>query len=93
MESPLAAPVTKLRNIGPRCAEWLAEIGVHTAEELKRIGAPGAYRELVARGIVQPHRMLLYALGGAVSEQDCLKLSRGYKRELEEDADVEHRRR
>ena len=86
-------PVTALRNIGPRCAEWLAGIGVHTADDLKAIGAPAAYRELVARGIVQPHRMLLYALGGAVRGEDCLKLSQDAKRELELEAEVEHKRR
>ena len=84
--------VTNLRNIGPRCAEWLAGIGVHSVDDLKGIGAPVAYRELVSRGIVRPHRMLLYALGGAVRDEDCLKLSREYKRELELEAGVEHRR-
>jgi DNA transformation protein len=79
-------PVTTLRNMGPRCAEWLAEIGIHTAEDLRRVGAATAYRELVSRDIVRSHRMLLYALGGAVLDLDCLKLSRCQKRELEAEA-------
>lgn len=32
--------VTTLPNIGPRCAEWLARIGVRTADELREISAP-----------------------------------------------------
>ena len=79
-------PVTTLRNMGPRCAEWLAQIGIATAEDLRRVGAATAYRELVSRGIVRPHRMLLYALGGAVLDMDCIKLSRCQKRELEAEA-------
>ncbi len=79
-------PVNTLRNMGPRCAEWLAQIGIHTAEDLRRVGAATAYRELVSRDIVRPHRMLLYALGGAVMDLDCLKLSRCQKRELETEA-------
>ena len=81
-------PVTALRNLGPRCAEWLAQIGIHSADDLRRVGAATAYRELVGQGIVRPHRMLLYALGGAVLDLDCLKLSRWQKRELEAEADL-----
>lgn len=81
-------PVTALRNLGPRCAEWLAAIGIVTAEDLRRVGAATAYRELVTQGIVRPHRMLLYALGGAILEKDCLKLSHWQKRELEDEAGI-----
>lgn len=79
-------PVTVLRNVGPRCAEWLAQIGIVTADDLRRVGAATAYRELVSQGIVRPHRMLLYAFGGAILDVDCLKLSRWQKRELEAEA-------
>ncbi len=79
-------PVICLKNIGPRCAEWLAQIGVHSAEDLKAIGAAVAYQELVSREIVRPHRMLLYALAGAIIGTDCVKLSAAQKRAIEEDA-------
>ena len=84
----MSSRVTSLPNIGPRCEDWLAAIGVHTAEELKQIGGPIAYRELVSKGVVKPHRMLLYALGGAVLGESCMTLSREQKRELEEAAGV-----
>lgn len=82
-EAEGSQPVMALRNLGPRCAEWLAQIGIATAEDLRRVGAATAYRELVCQGIVRPHRMLLYALGGAVLDMDCPKLTRCQKRELE----------
>jgi DNA transformation protein and related proteins len=82
----MARTILQLRNLGPRCAEWLAEIGIHDENELRSVGAAAAYRELVHRGIVRPHRMLLYALGGALLEMDCGKLPREIKRELEEEA-------
>lgn len=85
--------VTSLRNIGPRCAAWLAEVGIHTADELCEVGGAVAYRELVVRGVVTPHRMLLYALGGAVAGLDCLRLTREQKRLLEDEAAVDHARR
>lgn len=78
-------PVTEMRNIGPRVAEWLAVIGVHDEAALRRRGAAGAYRELIIQEVTRPHRMLLYALAGAVDEEDCLKLSAERKRELEEE--------
>ncbi len=76
--------IEQMRNLGPRCAEWLAQIEIYDEAGLRAIGAAGAYRELVVRGIVQPHRMLLYALGGALLDRSCMSLSRAEKRELEE---------
>ena len=89
-ESVRAMPrsILQMRNLGPRCAEWLAGIGIHDENDLRSIGAAAAYRELVVRGIVRPHRMLLYALGGALLDLDCTQLPREIKRELEEEAAV-----
>lgn len=81
----MARTILQLRNLGPRCAEWLAEIGIHDENDLRSVGAGAAYREIVIRGIVRPHRMRLYALGGTLLEMDCGKLPREIKRELEEE--------
>lgn len=78
--------ILQLRNLGPRCAEWLAGIGIRDENDLRAVGAAAAYRELVNRGIVRPHRMLLYALGGALLGLDCTQMPREIKRELEEEA-------
>lgn len=87
-ESVRAMPrsILQMRNLGPRCAEWLAGIGIHDENDLRSVGAAAAYRELVNRGIVRPHRMFLYALGGALLDLDCTQLPREIKRELEEAA-------
>ena len=81
--------ILQMRNLGPRCAEWLAKIGIHDGADLRSVGAAAAYRELVIRGIVKPHRMLLYALGGALLDIDCNKLPRDIKRSLEEDSSLD----
>lgn len=62
-------------NLGPRCAEWLAEIGF--------------YDESDFRAIVNPHRMILYALGGALLDMDCNKLPNDIKRSLVEEVSVD----
>ena len=79
--------IRELRNLGPRCEDWLATIGIHDEAGLRRVGAPAAYRELVHRGVARPHRMLLYALAGALEDQDCTQLSRDQKLRLVEQAE------
>jgi hypothetical protein len=77
-------PVTTLPNLGPRCADWLEQIGICSAEDLQEVGYAAAYQQLVASGVTTPHRMLLYALAGAVTGRSCIGLSREEKREIEE---------
>ncbi|MEN9021175.1 MAG: hypothetical protein GWQ05_10800 [Verrucomicrobiaceae bacterium] len=80
--------VSSLPTPGPRCQDWLAAVGVHTAEDLRQSGAPIAYRELVSKGMVKIHRMRLYALGDAVLGECCIILSRDRKRQLEEESEL-----
>ena len=81
-------PVGELKNLGPRCESWLAQIDVYTEEDLRGMGAPAAYRELVIREVVRPHRMLLYALAGALLEVSCMSLTRSQKRDLDAEAGI-----
>lgn len=88
----MARTIREMRNLGPRCEEMLAAIGIHNESQLRRIGAATAYRELIAAGLTRPHRMLLYALGGALADLDCLRLPSELKRELEDEAGVPRRK-
>jgi len=85
----MSRAIEQMRNLGPRCAGWLADIGIHDENDLRAVGAAVAYRELIIRGVVRPHRMLLYALGGALLDIDCNRLSREMKRTLEEEATLD----
>lgn len=58
----------KLRNIGPKSAAWLRQVGLRTREEIAGVGAVGAYMR-VRRAGFKPSLNLLYALEGAL--QDC----------------------
>jgi len=58
----------KLRNIGPKSAAWLRQVGLRTPEELTAIGAVGAFVK-VRRAGFKPSLNLLYSLEGAL--QDC----------------------
>jgi hypothetical protein len=87
----MARPIHQLRNLGPRCGEMLAAIGITDSDQLRRIGAAGDYCALIMAGIARPHRMLLYALGGALADVDCLRLPAELKQDLEDEAGVARR--
>ncbi len=58
----------KLRNIGPKSAAWLRQVGLRTEEDLRAIGALEAFMRVKRAGF-KPSLNLLYALEGALT--DC----------------------
>lgn len=67
--SPGTTPVTeKIRNVGPKSAAWLRQVGVRTNEDVRRLGAVDVYLRTRRAGFKSTLN-LLYALGGA--EDDC----------------------
>ncbi len=64
----MATPSLKLRNIGPKSAAWLRQVGLRTEEELRAIGALEAFMRVKRAGF-KPSLNLLYALEGAL--MDC----------------------
>jgi DNA transformation protein and related proteins len=63
----MATPL-KLRNIGPKSAAWLRQVGLRTEDELRAIGALEAFMRVKRAGF-KPSLNLLYALEGALL--DC----------------------
>ena len=59
--------VQSLKNLGKTSAQWLHASGIHTASELRRLGAVGAYRAVKRRGF-GASRVLLYAIEGALRD-------------------------
>jgi TfoX-like protein len=60
--------VGKIRNVGPKSAAWLRQVGVRTQEDLVRLGAVEAFMKVKRAGF-RPSLNLLYALEGALA--DC----------------------
>ena len=58
----------KLRNVGPKSAAWLRQVGLRTREDLASVGAVDAYMRVKRAGF-KPSLNLLYALEGALC--DC----------------------
>ena len=55
----------KLRNIGPKSAAWLRQVGLRTQEDLETAGAVDAFVRVKRAGF-RPSLNLLYALEGAL---------------------------
>ena len=57
----MSEPVSSIRNLGPASDAAFARAGIHSAEELRELGADAAYAQLIANG-TRPHFIGYYAL-------------------------------
>ena len=54
-----------MKNLGKTSAQWLHAVGIHSASDLRRLGAVDAYRAVRARGF-RASKVLMYAIEGAL---------------------------
>ncbi len=57
--------ITQLRNIGPKSAAWLRQVGLRSEEDLRAAGAVDAFMRIKRAGF-RPSLNLLYSLEGAL---------------------------
>ncbi len=81
-------PEPRLKNIGPKSMKWLREIGIHSREDLEKVGAVMAYLILKQR---RPEVSLnmLYAMSGALSDRHWNEFSKEEKLQLQAEAEGE----
>jgi DNA transformation protein len=80
------ARISTLRNLGPVMERLLAEIDVHTHDDLMELGAIEAWRRL---SFIHPRTMTrlgLYAMAGALIDRDWRDLPPDLKASLDEAA-------
>jgi len=70
-----------LKNLGKTSAQWLHASGIHTADDLRRLGAVSAYQAVKSRGF-SASRVLLYAIEGALRDTNWKELPDTLKSEL-----------
>lgn len=68
-------PIAALRNLGPKSALMLAEVGVRTVEELKRLGAARAYVRVKALHPKSASLNLLWAMAAGLEDRDWRTLT------------------
>lgn len=79
----------KIRNVGPKSAAWLRQVGVKTAEDLFRVGPVDTFLKVKRAGF-RPSLNLLYSLAGAIDDCHWTDLSAERKEGLISDlADAE----
>jgi DNA transformation protein len=71
----------ELKNLGKTSAQWLHASGIHSASDLRRLGAVDAYRAVKARGF-RASKVLLYAIEGALMDVNWNDLPPAHKAEL-----------
>ncbi|MDA7430370.1 TfoX/Sxy family protein [Primorskyibacter aestuariivivens] len=57
----MSDPVSAIRNLGPAMEAACAKAGIHSADELRALGADETYRRLLATGM-RPHFIGYYVL-------------------------------
>jgi len=71
----------KIRNVGPKSAAWLRQVGVRTQDDLNRLGPVEAFMKVKRAGF-RPSLNLLYSLAGAIENCHWADLPDERKKEL-----------
>src|SRR5688572_21790442 len=71
----------KMRNIGPKSAAWLRQVGLRTLEDVAAIGTVEAFMR-VRRAGFKPGLNLLYAIEGALHDCHWQEVSEQRRQEL-----------
>ena len=71
----------KIRNVGPKSAAWLRQVGVRTTEDLARVGPVDAFLKVKRAGF-RPSLNLLYSMAGALADCHWADLPEEKKQEL-----------
>jgi DNA transformation protein len=73
--------IAVLRNLGPVSQRWLSSIGVHTEDDLRRVGAVNVYRLLTLRG-ERPSLNLVWGIEASLRGVHWTRLPPEVKAEL-----------
>ena len=85
-EREIKALAKQLRNVGPKLAAKLIEVGIDTPEKLRELGAKRAFEKMYAEGDAYGdfNAAYLYALEGAIRDCDWLEIPDQIKLEYKE---------
>ncbi len=96
IEAALRAPAPKPKkggtrtagalNLGPKSEAWLAEAGIHTQGDLRKVGAAKAYAMVKRANPRAASRNLLHALHGAIAGVRWDRIDAVTKRRLDAEA-------
>jgi TfoX/Sxy family transcriptional regulator of competence genes len=82
---PAATP--KLRNIGPKSAAWLRQVGLRTEADIAAVGPVEAFMR-VRRAGFKPTLNLLYSLEGALCDCHWQEVPEARRQQLAQEAEA-----
>ena len=71
-----------MKNMGPKSSEWLASIGVHSLEDVAKLGVVETYKRVKAASPEKVSLNLLYGLQAALLDISWNELPPDIKDEL-----------
>jgi DNA transformation protein and related proteins len=71
-----------MKNMGPKSSEWLASIGVHSLEDVAKLGVVETYKRVKAAYPEKVSLNLLYGLQAALLDISWHELPADIKEEL-----------
>ena len=71
-----------MKNLGPKSSEWLASVGVHTLDDVARLGVVETYKRVKAAYPEKESLNLLYGLQAALLDLPWNELPPDIKAEL-----------
>jgi DNA transformation protein len=74
--------LSKLKGLGPKSEKCLNEVGIHTREELQKIGAVRAFIKLKKECSTKPSLNFLYAMVGALENRHWANIAKSEKGRL-----------
>ncbi len=77
----MSARDIKIRNVGPKSAAWLRQVGVRTTEDLARVGPVEAFLKVKRAGF-RPSLNLLYSMAGALADCHWNDVPEAHRQEL-----------
>lgn len=80
-------PILELRNIDPAITQWLHEVGIDSADQLRDVGAAAAYRTMRAWRPWSAELIVLWALEGAINDVDWIDVTPERRLELRREVD------
>ncbi|NUO80616.1 TfoX/Sxy family DNA transformation protein [candidate division KSB1 bacterium] len=77
-----------MKNIGPKSSEWLASIGIHSLEDVARLGVVETYKMVKAAYPERVSLNMLYGLQAALLDIPFQELPQDIRDQLRREAEA-----
>ena len=77
-----------MKNIGPKSSEWLSSIGIHTLDDVARLGVVETYKRVKAAYPEKVTLNLLWGLQASLLDIPWNELPQEFKDQLRKDAEA-----